>query len=47
MMSCAVGVTERFKLEVGLHQGSALILIACYVDGYADTHRLLCFQMTL
>ena len=24
MVKCAVGVTEEFKVEVGLHQGSAL-----------------------
>ena len=27
VVRCAVGVTEKFKVEVGLHQGSALNLL--------------------
>ncbi|XP_058483140.1 uncharacterized protein LOC131458247 [Solea solea] len=35
---CAVGVTEKFKVEVGLHQGSALIpfLFAVVMDRLTD-----------
>ena len=35
MVRCAVGVTEKFKVEVGLHQGSEPLLI-CSDDGKID-----------
>ena len=34
-VSCAVSMTEEFKVEVGLHQGSEPCLV-CYGSGQAD-----------
>ena len=41
MVRCAVGVTEEFKVEVGLHQGSALspFLFAMVMDRLTDEVR--------
>lgn len=41
MVTCAVGATEKFKVEVGLHQGSALspFLLAMVMDRLADEVR--------
>ena len=41
-MKSAVGVTEYFKVEVGLHQGSALspFLFAVLMDRLTDEVRL-------
>ena len=38
---CAVGVTERFEVKVGLHQGSALstCLFANVQDRMTDEHQ--------
>lgn len=38
MVKCAVGATEEFKVEVGLHQGSALspFLLSIVMDRLAD-----------
>ena len=38
MVRCAVGVTEKFKVEVGLHQGSALsnFLFVVMMDKLTD-----------
>ena len=40
-MRCAVGMTEGFKVEVGLHQGSALspFLFAMVMDRLTDEVR--------
>ena len=40
-MRCAVGITEGFKVEVGLHQGSALspFLFAMVLDMLTDEVR--------
>ena len=35
MVRCAVVVTEEFKVEVGLYQGSETLLV-CYGDGQTD-----------
>ena len=37
-MRCAVGITEEFKVEVGLHQGSALspLLFVMVMDRLTD-----------
>ena len=41
VMRCAVGVTERFKVEVGLHQGSvlSLFLFTMMMDKLTDEIR--------
>ena len=41
VVSCAIGVTEEFKVEVGLHQGSALspFLFAVVMDRLTDEVR--------
>ena len=41
VMRCAEGVTEEFKVEVGLHQGSALrpFLFAMVMDRLTDEVR--------
>ena len=41
VVRCAVGVTEEFKVEVGLHQGSALspFLFAMVMDRLTDEVR--------
>ncbi|KAK2882215.1 hypothetical protein Q8A73_022725 [Channa argus] len=41
VVRCAVGVTEEFKVEVGLHQGSALspFLFALVMDRLTDEVR--------
>ena len=37
VVKCTVGVTLAFKVEVGVHQGSAPEpLIVCYSDGQND-----------
>ncbi|KAK3549546.1 hypothetical protein QTP86_003957 [Hemibagrus guttatus] len=40
VVRCAVGQTEEFKVEVGLHQGSALSV--CYGDGRVVRGALQC-----
>ena len=42
VVRCAVGVTDGFKVEVGLHQGSALkpFLFAMVTDRITDEVRL-------
>ena len=41
MVRCAVGVTEEFKVEMGLHQGSALstFVFALVMDRLTDEVR--------
>ena len=41
VLSCAVGTTERFKIKVKLHQGSALspFLFAVIIDRLTDEVR--------
>ena len=41
VVRCAVGITESFKLKVGLHQGSALspFLFAVIIDRLTDEVR--------
>ena len=39
VMRCAEGVTEDFKVEVGLHQGSSPFLFAMMMDRLTDEVR--------
>ena len=41
VVSCAIGTTESFKVNVGLHQGSALspFLFAVIIDSITDEVR--------
>ena len=37
VVRCAIGVTDGFKVEVGLHQGLNLSpLLFCYGEGWID-----------